>query len=34
LSRNCTDIQNQASFYPYIQREISGLTELTLGHLR
>jgi hypothetical protein len=24
---------NQVSFYPYVRREISVLTELTLGHL-
>ena len=29
-----TENQNQASFSPYSQREISVLTELTLGHLR
>jgi hypothetical protein len=27
-------IQNQVSFYPFVLREISVLTELTLGHLR
>ena len=27
-------IANRASFYPYALREISVLTELTLGHLR
>ena len=29
-----TEIQNQASFSPFSLREISVLTELTLGHLR
>ena len=29
-----TENQNQASFSPYGLREISVLTELTLGHLR
>jgi hypothetical protein len=29
-----TEKQSQASFYPYVLREISVLTELTLGHLR
>jgi hypothetical protein len=31
---NRTENQNQASFSPYGQREISVLTELTLGHSR
>ncbi|EDV19269.1 senescence-associated protein [Trichoplax adhaerens] len=29
-----TENQNQVSFYPFVLREISVLTELTLGHLR
>ena len=29
-----TENQNQMSFYPFILREISVLTELILGHLR
>ena len=29
-----TENQNQASFYPFVPREISVLTELALGHLR
>ena len=29
-----TENQNQASFSPFSRHEISGLTELTLGHLR
>ena len=29
-----TENQNQVSFYPFVPREISVLTELTLGHLR
>ncbi len=29
-----TENQNQASFYPFVLREISVLTELALGHLR
>jgi hypothetical protein len=29
-----TESQNQASFYPFVLRQISVLTELTLGHLR
>ena len=28
-----TENQNQASFYPFVPREISVLTELALGHL-
>ena len=28
-----TENQNQASFYPFVLREISVLTELALGHL-
>ena len=28
-----TENQNQVSFYPFVLREISVLTELTLGHL-
>ena len=31
---NHTGIQNQASIYPFVLHEISGLIELTLGHLR
>jgi len=30
----CTENQNQTSFYPFVLREISVLTELVLGHLR
>jgi hypothetical protein len=30
----CTENQNQASFSPFSQHEISVLIELTLGHLR
>lgn len=33
-SKTYNDMQNQANLYSYILREISGLTELTLGHLR
>ena len=29
-----TENQNQMSFYPFVLREISVLTELILGHLR
>ena len=29
-----TENQNQMSFYPFVPREISVLTELILGHLR
>ena len=29
-----TENQNQVSFYPFVLREISVLTELTFGHLR
>ena len=29
-----TENQNQASFYPFVPREISVLAELALGHLR
>jgi len=29
-----TENQNQMSFYPFVQREISVLTELILGRLR
>ena len=29
-----TGDQNQVSFYPFVLREISDLSELTLGHLR
>ncbi|CAH3168995.1 unnamed protein product, partial [Pocillopora meandrina] len=29
-----TENQNQASFYPFVLREISVLAELALGHLR
>jgi len=29
-----TENQNQASFYPFILRKVSVLTELTLGRLR
>ena len=29
-----TENQNQASFYPFVLREISVLSELALGHLR
>ena len=29
-----TEKQNQVSFYPFVQHEISRLIELTLGHLR
>ena len=29
-----TENQNQVSFYPFVLREISDLSELTLGHLR
>ena len=29
-----TENQNQVSFYPFVLREISVLTELPLGHLR
>jgi hypothetical protein len=32
--RICTENQNQASFSPFSQHEISVLIELTLGHLR
>jgi len=28
-----TENQNQVSIYPYVQYEISGLTELSFGHL-
>ena len=28
-----TENQNQVSFYPFVLREISVLTELVLGHL-
>ena len=30
---NHTETTNQVSFYPFVQQEISGLFELTLGHL-
>ena len=29
-----TENQNQATFYPFVPREISVLTKLALGHLR
>jgi len=32
--RTRTESQNQASFYPFVRREISVLTELAFGHLR